>query len=117
MGDHRRMILNLFAERVRQSCEAADREHGMVHRGNRRPIELGMNGTSSYAVLRYTSALEQAQSPGTKSLGVAVLGMILGIPMLLFSVGSALSFTVAVGAVVYRRLHPDFKLTRYRFSL
>ena len=47
-----------------------------------------------YIALEITTKWEQAQSPGEKSLGVAVLAMMFGIPMLLCAGAGVLSFVV-----------------------
>jgi len=46
-----------------------------------------------YALLRWSISAEQARSPGEKDLGVAVLAMLFGIPVLLGIAG--LGFIVA----------------------
>jgi hypothetical protein len=52
-----------------------------------------------YMALQITSNWEQAQTPGEKSLGVAALGMLFGLPMLLCAGAAVLSFVV--GLVIF----------------
>ena len=48
-----------------------------------------------YIGLETTAAHEQAQSLGQKDLGVAVLGIMIGIPILLLAGGAILSLIIA----------------------
>ena len=56
-----------------------------------------------YAALQVTSNWEQAKSPGEKSLGVAALGMLFGLPMLLCAGVSLLSFVVGLVTLPFSR--------------
>jgi len=52
-----------------------------------------------YAALEFSSRWEQAKTPGEKNMGVAVLFMIFGIPMLICASGGLLC--LLVGALAY----------------
>jgi hypothetical protein len=52
-----------------------------------------------YAALEFSSRWEQAKTPGEKNMGVAVLFMIFGIPMLICAAGGLLC--LLVGALAY----------------
>ncbi|HWY67681.1 MAG TPA: hypothetical protein VNX88_03395 [Terriglobales bacterium] len=56
-----------------------------------------------YVGLEISVAHEQALSPGEKSLGVAVLGMLLGIPMILTGATGAMMLAFCVLRAFYRR--------------
>lgn len=57
-----------------------------------------------YCALEISVAHEQALSPGEKSLGVAVLGMLLGIPMILSGAAGVLLLAFSGLRAAYRRL-------------
>jgi hypothetical protein len=57
-----------------------------------------------YFALNVSTAHEQALSPGEKSLGVAVLGIMFGIPMMVTGVAGVLLLTFSALRAVYRRL-------------
>jgi hypothetical protein len=66
------------------------------------------------AVLNYhpapqtiTTAREQALTPGEKNLGVAVLGMIWGLPMLAFGATGVCLLLVHSVVFLYRRFRPS----------
>jgi len=59
---------------------------------------IGLSGLL-YIALEITTKWEQARSPGGKNLGVAVLFMIFGIPMLLCVSAGVLSFVISAFAV------------------
>lgn len=50
--------------------------------------------TGLYGLLGWSSSVEQARSPGEKNLGVAVLGMLFGIPAVVLGI-LGLGFVVA----------------------
>ena len=49
--------------------------------------------------LEWSASYEQARTPGEKNLGVAVLGMLLGIPMLIFGAGGLVCVFVSVVSI------------------
>src|SRR5690242_2161028 len=57
-----------------------------------------------YLTLQVSTTHEQALSPGEKSLGVAVLGIMFGIPMIVTGAAGALLLTFCALRAVYRRL-------------
>jgi hypothetical protein len=57
-----------------------------------------------YLALEISAAREQALSPGEKSLGVAALGMLFGIPMILTGAAGVLFLAFSGFRAVYRRL-------------
>jgi hypothetical protein len=57
-----------------------------------------------YLALEISVAREQALSPGEKSLGVAALGMLFGIPMILTGAAGVLFLAFSGLCAVYRRL-------------
>jgi len=57
-----------------------------------------------YLALEISAAREQALSPGEKSLGVAALGMLFGIPMILTGAAGVLFLAFSGLRAVYRRL-------------
>ena len=61
---------------------------------------------SSWLALIITTAQEQARTPGEKNLGVAVLGMIWGLPMLAFGAGGVSVLLVHSVLFLYRRFRP-----------
>ncbi len=69
-------------------------------------VGIGLIGLSGllYVALEITTKWEQAQSPGEKSLGVAVLGMMFGIPMLLCAGAGVLSIAVGGFAAALNRV-------------
>jgi len=58
-----------------------------------------------YGALELTTSWEQARTPGERNLGVAVLGMIFGFPMLLTGVSAIACLIVGIIAWIYRRLY------------
>jgi len=58
-----------------------------------------------YGALELTTSWEQARTPGERNLGVAVLGMIFGFPMLLTSVSAIACLIVGIIAWIYRRFY------------
>jgi len=62
---------------------------------------------SSWLALIITTAQEQARTPGEKNLGVAVLGMIWGLPMLAFGASGVCVLLVDSVLFLYRRLRPN----------
>jgi hypothetical protein len=62
---------------------------------------------SSWLALIITTAQEQARTPGEKNLGVAVLGMIWGLPMLAFGAGGVSVLLVHSVLFLYRRFRPS----------
>ncbi len=57
-----------------------------------------------YIALEITTKWEQAQSPGEKSLGVAVLGMMFGIPILVCAGAGVVSFAISGIAAAFKRM-------------
>jgi len=57
-----------------------------------------------YFTLHVSAAPEQALSPGEKSLGIAVLGMIFGIPMVVTGAAGVLLLAFSALRAAYRRL-------------
>jgi hypothetical protein len=57
--------------------------------------------------LTITTAREQALTPGEKNLGVAVLGMIWGLPMLAFGATGVCLLLVHSVVFLYRRFCPS----------
>jgi hypothetical protein len=55
-----------------------------------------------WLVLTITTAHEQARSPGERNLGVAVLGMTWGTPMLLFGASGILLLLTHIALFPYR---------------
>jgi hypothetical protein len=55
--------------------------------------------------LEWSASYELARSPGEKNLGVAVLGMLFGVPMLIFASGGLVCIIVSLVSV-YRRVAP-----------
>jgi ABC-type amino acid transport system permease subunit len=70
-------------------------------------VLLLLLSVSSWLALIITTAHEQAQTPGEKSLGVAVLGLIWGLPMLAFGAGGIAVLLVHSVLFLYRRFHPS----------
>jgi hypothetical protein len=66
-------------------------------------VLLGLSGLL-YIALVVTSNWEQARSPEERNLGVAVLFMIFGIPMLCCAATGVFSFLISVSAYGYHRL-------------
>lgn len=56
-----------------------------------------------YAALELSSRWEQAKTPGEKNMGVAVLGMIFGIPMLISAAVGLLCLLVGALTFAYKR--------------
>lgn len=56
-----------------------------------------------YLILALSTAHEQALSPGEKSLGVAVLGIMFGIPIMVTGATGVLLLTFSALRAVYRR--------------
>jgi hypothetical protein len=54
--------------------------------------------------LSLSTAHEQALTPGEKSLGVATLAMLFGVPTLVFGSISLVCFVLSLAAVGYRKL-------------
>jgi hypothetical protein len=59
-----------------------------------------------YVALDLSSRWEQAKTPGEKDMGVAVLFMIFGIPMLISAAGGLLCLIVSGLAFAYTRFFP-----------
>ena len=59
-----------------------------------------------YAALELSSRSEQAKSPGEKNMGVAVLGMVFGLPMLASAAIGLLCLFVGGLAFAYTRFYP-----------
>ena len=59
-----------------------------------------------YAALELSSRWEQAKSPGEKNMGVAVLGMIFGLPMLVSAATGLFCLFVGGLAFAYKRFYP-----------
>jgi len=62
---------------------------------------------SSWLALIITTAQEQARTPGEKNLGVAVLGMIWGLPMLAFGAGGVSVLLVHSVLFLLPKVPPD----------
>ena len=60
-----------------------------------------------YIALQISVTREQALSPGEKSLGVAALGMLFGIPMIIFGLGAIVCLAVGVSIAVRRKFFPN----------
>jgi hypothetical protein len=79
-----------------------------VKKGITRPLSLAglaLIGLSVvlYASLEVASRWEQAKTPGEKNMGVAVLFMIFGIPILISAAAGVLCLLVGTLAFVYVR--------------
>jgi len=59
-----------------------------------------------YAALEFSSRWEQAKTPGEKNMGVAVLFMVFGIPMLISGAAGLLCLIVAALRFAYGRFFP-----------
>ena len=59
-----------------------------------------------YVALELSSVLGQAKTPGEKDMGLAVLFMFLGIPMLIFAALGLFCLIASALAFAYRRLRP-----------
>lgn len=59
-----------------------------------------------YVALELSSRWEQAKTPGEKDMGVAVLFMLFGIPMLISGAAGLLRLIASALAFAYRRLFP-----------
>ena len=57
-----------------------------------------------FVSLHFASAWEQSQSPGEKNMGVAVLGIMFGVPMLLAAAAGLVSLVVSGIAFVWLRI-------------
>ena len=66
-------------------------------------VLIGVSGLL-YLGLQLTTNWEQAQSPGQKNLGVAVLFMMFGVPALVSAGAAVISFVVSGSAFVYQRV-------------
>ena len=66
-------------------------------------VLIGVSGLL-YLGLQLTTNWEQAQSPGQKNLGVAVLFMMFGIPALVCAGAAVISFVVSGLAFGYQRV-------------
>jgi hypothetical protein len=66
-------------------------------------VLVGVSGLL-YLGLHVTTKWEQAQSPGQKNLGVAVLFLMFGIPALVCAGAAAISFVVSGIAFGYQRV-------------
>lgn len=55
-----------------------------------------------YGLLEWSSSVEQASSPGAKDLGVAVLGMLFGLPALVLGLTGILFLIAGMGVRAYR---------------
>jgi hypothetical protein len=53
-------------------------------------------------LLEWSSSIEQASSPGEKNFGVAALGMLFGLPMLIFGLAGIVLLIVGAGLRIYR---------------
>ena len=71
-------------------------------------IEWALIGLSVvlYVALELSSRWEQAKTPGEKNMGVAVLFMLFGIPMLISAAAGLLCLIVSVLTFAYRRFFP-----------
>ena len=56
-----------------------------------------------YGLLSWTSAAEQARSPGEKDLGVAVLAMMFGLPALVLAAAGVLCLITGTCLWVFRK--------------
>jgi len=84
---------------------------GFVRKGITRSLSLtgwALIGLSVvlYAVLELSSRWEQAKTPGEKNMGVAVLFMLFGIPMLISAAAGLLCLIGCALTIAYRRLFP-----------
>jgi EamA domain-containing membrane protein RarD len=66
-------------------------------------VALLLLAVFSWLVLTITTAHEQARSPGETNLGVAVLGMIWGMPMLLFGASGTFLLVTHLALFSYRK--------------
>ena len=57
-----------------------------------------------FAALAVTSSWEQSRSPGEKNMGVAVLGITFGLPMVICAAAGAVSLLISGTAFAYQRL-------------
>ena len=57
----------------------------------------------SYGLLLWTSAAEQARSPGEKDLGVAVLAMMFGLPALVLAAAGILCLATGTCVWLFRK--------------
>ncbi len=84
---------------------------GSVKKGITRSLSLtgwALIGLSVvlYMALELSSRWEQAKTPGEKNIGVAVLFMLFGIPMLISAAAGLLCLIVSVLTFAYRRFFP-----------
>jgi len=84
---------------------------GSVKKGITRSLSLtgwALIGLSVvlYVALELSSRWEQAKTPGEKNMGVAVLFMLFGIPMLISAAAGLLCLIVSVLTFAYRRFFP-----------
>ena len=84
---------------------------GSVKKGITRSLSLigwALIGLSAvlYVALELSSRWEQAKTPGEKNMGVAVLFMLFGIPMLISAAAGLLCLIVSVLAFAYRQFFP-----------
>ena len=59
-----------------------------------------------YVALELSSSWEQAKTPGEKNMGVAVLFMLFGIPMLISAAAGVLCLMVSALTFAYRQFFP-----------
>jgi hypothetical protein len=84
---------------------------GSVKKGITRSLSLAgwaLIGLSVvlYVALELSSRWEQAKTPGEKNMGVAVLFMLFGIPMLISAAAGLLCLIVSVLTLAYKRFFP-----------
>ena len=84
---------------------------GSVKKGITRSLSLtgwALIGLSVvfYVALELSSRWEQAKTPGEKNMGVAVLFMLFGIPMLISAAAGLLCLIVSVLTFAYRQFFP-----------